>query len=71
MVPRTPRAQALLGARGRGAQGALELPAGSGEANLPDRLRRPEPVVVELGMVLVPVGNLVGAVNVVEALALN
>eukprot|EP00969_Alexandrium_andersonii_P199753 8822714-Alexandrium_andersonii.AAC.1 len=71
MLPRTPVAQVLLGARGRRAQGALELPASSGEANLPGQGRRPEPVEVELGRVLVPVGNLVGASNVGEALELN
>eukprot|EP00969_Alexandrium_andersonii_P192158 8487727-Alexandrium_andersonii.AAC.1 len=71
MVPRTTRAQVPLGTPGGHTEGALELPASSGEANLPGQRRRSEPVEVELGRVLVPVGNLVGAGDVVGALALN
>eukprot|EP00969_Alexandrium_andersonii_P257601 11389619-Alexandrium_andersonii.AAC.1 len=57
MASRTASAQVPFGARGRRAQGALAPSASSGEADLPDQRRRPEPVELELGRVLVPVGN--------------
>eukprot|EP00969_Alexandrium_andersonii_P020831 910055-Alexandrium_andersonii.AAC.1 len=71
MPPRAARAQVVMLAVGNDAERGLALPTHSGELDFLDQRRGPEPVVLELGRKDEALGNLVGAGDVVDLLAVH